>query len=146
MQEEDHRARPALLVLTQRPGLSTPMTAVMMSVRRRGDRIGHFSPINPFQVLIAQKVAALPQGSGALFRARDARRGTPALDPGNGPGTRGGRARQVDPRQSAPALGSASRGRGGLVITIVLVAFAVFVWGRDRPGLGLRSGSGLFLH
>ena len=27
-----------------------------------------FSPINPFQVIIAQKVAQLPPGSGASFR------------------------------------------------------------------------------
>ena len=66
MQEDIIALVPALLVLTQRLGFDA-MTAVMMSVGAAA--IGSaFSPINPFQVLIAQKVAHLPQGSGALFR------------------------------------------------------------------------------
>jgi uncharacterized ion transporter superfamily protein YfcC len=67
MQEEIIALVPVLLVLTARVGF-TPMVAVAMSAGAAF--VGSaFSPINPFQVLIAQRVAELQPGSGWAFRS-----------------------------------------------------------------------------
>lgn len=66
MQEEIIPLIPVLLILTRRLGF-TPMVAVAMSAGAAF--VGSaFSPINPFQVAIAQRLAELPLMSGALFR------------------------------------------------------------------------------
>ena len=66
MQEEIIALIPTLLILTQRLGF-TPLTAVAMSAGAAF--VGSaFSPINPFQVQIAQKLAELPLLSGGWFR------------------------------------------------------------------------------
>jgi uncharacterized ion transporter superfamily protein YfcC len=66
MQEEIIALIPVLLVLTNRLGYR-PMVAVAMSVGAAN--VGSaFSPINPFQVAIAQKLAQLPLLSGGGFR------------------------------------------------------------------------------
>jgi uncharacterized ion transporter superfamily protein YfcC len=66
MQEEIIALVPVLLLLCRRMGF-TPLTAVAMSLGSAG--VGSaFSPINPFQVGIAQKLAGLPLLSGAGFR------------------------------------------------------------------------------
>lgn len=67
MQEEIVALVPVLLILAARVGF-TPLVAVAMSAGAAF--VGSaFSPINPFQVLIAQGVAELPQGSGWAFRS-----------------------------------------------------------------------------
>ncbi len=67
MHEEIIPLIPVVLILTRRLGF-TPVVAVAMSV---GAAVvgSAFSPINPFQVQIAQNLAELPLGSGALFRS-----------------------------------------------------------------------------
>jgi len=66
MQEEIIALVPVLLILTRRMGF-TPMVAVAMSAGAAF--VGSaFSPINPFQVQIAQNLAELPLLSGAMFR------------------------------------------------------------------------------
>ncbi|MCG6955717.1 MAG: YfcC family protein [Gemmatimonadetes bacterium] len=66
MQEEIIALVPALLLLTRSMGF-TPVVTVSMSLGAA--MVGSaFSPINPFQVEIAQKVAGLPLLSGAGFR------------------------------------------------------------------------------
>ncbi len=66
MQEEIIPLIPVLLILTRRLGF-TPMVAVAMSAGAAF--VGSaFSPINPFQVSIAQQLAELPLASGAAFR------------------------------------------------------------------------------
>ncbi len=66
MQEEIIPLIPVLLILTRRLGF-TPMVAVAMSAGAAF--VGSaFSPINPFQVSIAQRLAELPPMSGAGFR------------------------------------------------------------------------------
>lgn len=66
MQEEIIPLIPVLLILTRTVGF-TPLVAVAMSAGAAF--VGSaFSPINPFQVQIAQKLAELPLGSGGLFR------------------------------------------------------------------------------
>lgn len=66
MQEEIIALVPVLLLLCRRMGF-TPLTAVAMSVGSAAVGAA-FSPINPFQVGIAQKLAALPLLSAAGFR------------------------------------------------------------------------------
>jgi uncharacterized ion transporter superfamily protein YfcC len=67
MQEEIVALIPVLLILTRRVGFA-PVVAVAMSAGAAF--VGSaFSPINPFQVLIAQGVAELPPGSGWAFRS-----------------------------------------------------------------------------
>jgi uncharacterized ion transporter superfamily protein YfcC len=141
MQEEIIALIPALLVLTQRLGFNA-MTAIMMSVGAAA--VGSaFSPINPFQVLIAQKVAHLPQGSGGLFRLV-----TLALALAlwiGGTIRYAQRTRTpVDPKAAGPAAARTSNGRGGLVIAIVLVTFVVFVWGVMTQGWDFDQEAGLF--
>lgn len=66
MAEEIIALVPALLLLTTRMGLD-PVVAVAMSCGAAA--VGSaFSPINPFQVGIAQKLAALPLLSASLYR------------------------------------------------------------------------------
>ena len=57
---------PALLMLTQRLGFDA-VTAAQISVGAAA--VGSsFSPVNPFQVLIAQKTSGVPQLSGGSYR------------------------------------------------------------------------------
>jgi len=66
MQEEIIPLIPVLIILTRRLGF-TPLVAVSMSAGPAF--VGSaFSPINPFQVTIAQKLAELPALSAAGFR------------------------------------------------------------------------------
>ncbi len=66
LQEEIIPLIPVLLILARRVGF-TPMVAVAMSAGAAF--VGSaFSPINPFQVAIAQQLAELPLASGAPFR------------------------------------------------------------------------------
>jgi uncharacterized ion transporter superfamily protein YfcC len=66
MQEEIIPLIPVLIILTRRLGF-TPLVAVAMSAGAAF--VGSaFSPINPFQVTIAQQLAELPALSGAGFR------------------------------------------------------------------------------
>jgi len=125
MQEEIIAIIPALLVLGQRLGFDE-ITAAEMSVGAAA--VGSaFSPVNPFQVLIAQKVAGIPQLSAGAFRGiflalalliwiggtmRRARRTRTPM--ANRAGTDG-----------PPRFGA----RGRAVLTIVLLTFALFVYG-----------------
>lgn len=66
LQEEIIPLIPVLLILTRRIGFNA-MVAVAMSAGAAF--VGSaFSPINPFQVQIAQRLAELPLASGAVFR------------------------------------------------------------------------------
>ena len=66
MQEEIIALVPVLLLLTRRMGYDV-LTAVAMSAGAAAVGAA-FSPINPFQVGIAQKLAELPLLSGGVFR------------------------------------------------------------------------------
>ena len=126
MQEEIIALVPALLVLTQRLGFDA-VTAAEMSVGSAAVGAA-FSPINPFQVLIAQKVSGIPQLSGGAFRSlflavallfwiagtmRHARRVHVA----------------VAPAGAAVARARTRGARGGAVLAMVAATFAVFVYG-----------------
>jgi len=156
MQEEIVPMLPVLLLLTARLGLR-PATAVAMSAGAA--LVGSaFSPINPFQVGIAQQVAELPLLSGWAFRsaflviavtfwlAMTVRyavrtRSAPATVEGAGeavspsPG-------EDDPIRSREAV---SLGRRHTVILgIVVATFALLTYGLLDLGWGFAEMSALF--
>lgn len=140
MQEEIIALLPVLLILTNRLGYQ-PMVAVAMSL---GAAVvgSAFSPINPFQVGIAQKLAELPLLSGGGFRliflalaltlwisfvmgmARRTATEPPPLDP--------------------EAPDEPLHRRDGLILGLVVATFATLVWGILTRGWGFNHMSGLF--
>jgi uncharacterized ion transporter superfamily protein YfcC len=141
MKEEIIALVPVTLLLARRLGYR-PAVAVAMSLGAAA--VGaSFSPINPFQVGIAQRLAELPLLSGSLFRIavlcvaltiwilgtlRFAVRTRTALGPS------GGNANNPDPLDR----------RRGAVLAIVLVAFAALVTGVLRAGWGFNEMAALF--
>ncbi len=117
---------PVLLLLTQRLGFST-VVAAEMSVGAAA--IGSaFSPVNPFQAIIAQKVAGVVQLSGSAYRTiflaialalwivgtmRHAKRSRVPVPVG------------ADDGAPSRRFGA----RGAAVLALVLVTFAIFVYG-----------------
>ena len=149
-QEEIIALIPVLLLLSRRVGFDA-LTAVSMSL---GAAIvgSAFSPVNPFQVVIAQQLAELPALSGAIFRlvflaialalwilgtmryAMRVRRGagTTALQDG------------TDTGELAGAHGGADA-RDIIVLVVVLGAFATFTFGLMRLGWSFNEMSAVFL-
>ena len=139
MKEEIIALVPVLLILTRRFGF-TPLVAVAMSAGTAFVSAS-FSPINPFQVGIAQKLAELSPLSGGMYRLAflvlalgvwiwgtmryaERTRGAPeeaALD---------------DPR----TIG----GRGGIILGAVLATFVILVYGLLKLGWHFEHMSGLF--
>lgn len=152
MQEEIVALIPVLLILTSRVGF-TPLVAVAMSAGAAF--VGSaFSPINPFQVLIAQRVAELQPGSGWAFRApfllaalalwvgltmryAARTRTTPAVrayGAGGGP-TEGG---------ARPAETDGLLGRDWAVLWLIALTFLAVVWGLLASGWGFDQLSAAF--
>ena len=139
MQEELIAFAPILLLLTRRLGFDR-VTAVAMSI---GAAVvgAAFSPIDPFLVGIAQKVAGLPMLSGGLYR-------TAFLIPALGIWTAGTmrHAARTRTRPEDADLGAdlpfGARESG--VIATVLLAFAVFVFGVMRLGWDFDQMSAVF--
>jgi len=142
MKEEIIALVPVMLLLARRLGYR-PVVAVAMSLGAAAVGAA-FSPINPFQVGIAQQLAQLPLFSGSLFRiaflaaalgiwiwgtTRYAARTRTTRTPEPGP-----------PGPTAGALD----GRRGAVLTLVLVAFAALVVGVLRFGWGFNEMAALF--
>jgi len=140
MQEEIIAFVPILLLLVRRLGFD-PLTAVAMSLGSAS--IGAaFSPIDPFQVGIAQKLAQLPPLSGGPFRTgflvlalllwiwgtvRYARRTRTAPEVGIA---------------AAPTQGAGIR--TGIVLALVLAAFALLVFGILQLGWDFDELSAVF--
>lgn len=123
MAEEIIALVPVLLLVTRRLGFDA-ITGVAISIG--ASAIGAaFSPINPFQVQIAQKVAGLPLLSGWAFR-------TVVLGAALAVWI-GWTWRHAQRTRRAPEAGAAATGsltpRMGIVLAIVLAAFAVFIYG-----------------
>jgi uncharacterized ion transporter superfamily protein YfcC len=141
MKEEIIALVPVTLLLARRLGYR-PVVAVAMSLGAAA--VGaSFSPINPFQVGIAQRLAELPLLSGSLFRIavlcvalaiwilgtlRYAVRTRTA------PGSSGDNSTNPDTLDR----------RRGAVLAIVLVAFAALVTGVLRAGWGFNEMAALF--
>ncbi len=140
MQEEIIALIPALLVLTNRLGYR-PMVAVAMSL---GAAIvgSAFSPINPFQVGIAQKLAELPLLSGGGFRLVVL---AFALSLWITFTMRMARATAVKPPVAeVDATEEGLTGRDGLILGLVASTFGVLVWGILALEWGFNEMSGLF--
>jgi uncharacterized ion transporter superfamily protein YfcC len=142
MKEEIIALVPVMLLLARRLGYR-PVVAVAMSLGAAAVGAA-FSPINPFQVGIAQQLAQLPLLSASLFRIAflatalgiwiwgtvryaTRTRTTPTTEPGP-PG---------------PTAGTLD-GRRGAVLTLVLVTFAALVVGVLRFGWGFNEMAALF--
>ena len=141
MSEELIALIPVILVLTRSLGMNA-VTAVAMSLGAASVGAA-FSPIDPFLVGIAQKVAGLPLLSGALFR-------TAFLIPALGLWIWGtmryaARTRVAPAGEHAPSAGGEGLGpRHGIVLVLVLVTFAVFVFGVLRLGWDFEQMAALF--
>lgn len=141
MSEEIIALIPVILVLTRSLGMNA-VTAVAMSLGAASVGAA-FSPIDPFLVGIAQKVAGLPLLSGALFRMAFL---VPALALWIW-----GTMRYAARTRTAAAPGetvlepSAQLGpRHGFVLMLVVVAFALFVYGVLRLGWDFEQMAALF--
>ena len=125
MQEEIIAIVPALLVLTQRLGFDA-VTAAEMSVGAAA--VGSaFSPVNPFQVLIAQKVAGIPQLSGGAYRTVFLAIALLLWIVGTMRHARHTKVAVVSSDFGAESHEFGTRGKG--VLAIVLLTFAIFVYG-----------------
>lgn len=141
MQEEIIAFVPLLLLLVRMLGFDA-LTACAVSVGAAA--VGSaFSPVNPFQVLIAQKVAQLPPGSGGLFRlvflalalgiwiwgtSRHARRVRTAAEP-----------LTIEPEEQGHGA------RLDFILLLVVAAFVMLPVGLSVLGWGFDELSALFL-
>jgi uncharacterized ion transporter superfamily protein YfcC len=140
MQEELIAFVPMLLLLTRQLGF-TPIVAVAMSLGAAGVGAA-FSPVNPFQVIIAQKLAELPSASGLGFRLAFL---VPALALWI-LGTMVYARRTA--RGALPATedqGARLGGRDLLVVLAVVLAFAIYIYGAQRLGWEFNELAALFL-
>jgi uncharacterized ion transporter superfamily protein YfcC len=140
MSEEIIALIPVLLILTNRLGFR-PMVAVAMS---SGAAIvgSAFSPINPFQVGIAQKLAELPLLSGGGFRMVFL---ALALGLWIAFTMRMAKATATEPDLvELQTIEDSLTGRDGLILGLVAATFAVLVWGILSRGWGFNDMSGLF--
>lgn len=139
MQEEIIALVPVLLVLTRRVGY-VPVVAVAMS--GGGAIVGSaFSPINPFQVQIAQKLAELPLGSGGLFRTAFL---ILALAWWIGMTMRYASRTRLPMQTVSNDVEATMTGRDGLTLAFVFATFGVVVWGMTTEGWGFNELSALF--
>jgi uncharacterized ion transporter superfamily protein YfcC len=141
MQEEIIAFVPILLLLTRRLGFDA-VTAAAMSVGAAA--VGSaFSPVNPFQVGIAQKLGQLPQLSAWPFRMATL---APALILWIWGTMRHARRTRTAPVVDDTAAGddAAPLGRHGLILLLVLATFAVLVFGILRLGWDFDQMSALF--
>ena len=141
MSEELIALIPVILVLTRSLGMDA-VTAVAMSLGAASVGAA-FSPIDPFLVGIAQKVAGLRLLSGALFRAAFL---APALGLWIwGTLRHATRTRIAPPPGERPLAPSADLGaRHGLVLLLVVLTFAVFVYGVLKLGWDFEQMAALF--
>ncbi|UOQ71830.1 YfcC family protein [Hymenobacter cellulosilyticus] len=140
MQEEIIPLIPVLLVLMRRLGYPV-ITAAAVSIGAAA--VGaSFSPLNPFQVGIAQKLAQLPLLSGAGFRLAFL---ALALVVWIGGTMRYAAKNRVIP-EAAPAeeADSAGAGRHGIVLLLLLLTFAVFTYGVLNLGWEFEQMGALF--
>lgn len=139
MQEEIIAFVPLLLLLTQRLGFN-PLTAVAMSMGAAAVAAA-FSPVNPFQVQIAQKLSQLPLGSGWEFR-------TVVMFVALGAWTwavmRYARRTRTAPDLERLPEGESLGWRMPTILLVVLATFAVFVYGILKLGWDFDQMSALF--
>ncbi|HEX7090752.1 MAG TPA: Na+/H+ antiporter NhaC family protein [Longimicrobiales bacterium] len=140
MLEEFIALVPVLLILTRALGFDA-LTAIAMSAGAA--MVGaSFSPINPFQVGIAQRLAELPLLSGGLYRIAFM---VPALGIWLGGTVLHARRTRTRPEAAEPDAAATSMDwRHGTVLALVLAAFAIYVFGVIRLGWGFDQLSAVF--
>ncbi len=142
MQEEIIALIPVLLILTRRLGF-TPMIAVAMSAGPA--MVGSaFSPVNPFQVGIAQKLAQVPLLSGGGFRLIFLAIALALWIWGT---MRHAARTRTEPEtvEAAEAVESDSiGGRAAAILGVVLLTFVVLVFGLLKLGWDFDHLSALF--
>jgi uncharacterized ion transporter superfamily protein YfcC len=140
MEEELIAFIPVLLLLARRLGFS-PLVAVAMSLG--SSLVGAaFSPINPFQVGIAQKVAGLELVSGWQFRIAFL---IPALAIWLAGTMLYARRTRTAPEHVEEEAGPGADWRHAAVLAVVLAAFVVFVVGVLRYGWDFDRLAAVFL-
>jgi len=139
MQEELIAFVPMLLLLTRPLGFP-PVTAVAMSLGVAAVGAA-FSPVNPFQVIIAQKLAELSPGSGLVFRLA-------VLAPALGvwiTGTLFYARRHREPVDSPLASRQLRlQWRDVAVLAFIVIAFGIYIYGAQRLGWEFDQLSALF--
>jgi uncharacterized ion transporter superfamily protein YfcC len=140
MQEELIAFVPVLLLLARQLGF-TPVAAVAMSLGAAAVGAA-FSPVNPFQVIIAQKVAELPPASGAGFRMV-------VLLPALGLWIAGtmfyADRTRVTPEAPPADSGATLDWRDITVLLAIVAAFAIYFYGAQRLGWEFSELGALFL-
>ena len=132
---------PVLLVLMRRLGFP-PLTAVAASAGAAF--VGaSFSPINPFQVGIAQKLAQLPLLSGGGFRLAFLAGAVAVWIVGT---VRFAARHRVvpEPATAEVAAGARGAGRHGLVLGLLLLTFSGFAYGVLALGWDFEQMAALF--
>jgi uncharacterized ion transporter superfamily protein YfcC len=145
MSEEIIALVPVLLLVTRRLGFDA-LTAVAISIGAAGVGAA-FSPINPFQVQIAQKLAGLPLLSGSAFRIAVMAIALAAWIWGTWRHALRSRIIVADADPAAAGELSRSTGldaRSAVILALVIVAFAVFVFGVMRFGWDFDQMAALF--
>lgn len=139
MQEEIIALVPALLILTRRLGFS-PMVAAAMSAGAAF--VGSaFSPINPFQVGIAQRVAEVPLVSGWAYRTVFL---VIALALWIGATVRFARRTRQAPQEVADTESTGLSTKHVAILGIVFLTFSILVYGLLAIGWGFDEMSALF--
>jgi uncharacterized ion transporter superfamily protein YfcC len=139
MQEELIAFVPVLLLLVRQLGF-TPVVAVAMSLGAAAVGAA-FSPVNPFQVIIAQKVAQLPPASGLGFRLAFL---LPALGLWIGGTMVYAQRTRRSPEALATTQGLKLGWRDTTVLLSILAAFALYIYGAQRLGWEFNELSALF--
>lgn len=132
---------PVLLVLMRRLGFPT-LTAVAASAGAAFVGAA-FSPINPFQVGIAQNLAQLPLLSGGSYRLVFLGIAVTIWLAGT---VRYARRHRVTPALTAADVAADARGAGrhGLVLLLLLLTFGVFAYGVVALGWNFEQMAALF--
>jgi uncharacterized ion transporter superfamily protein YfcC len=139
MKEEIIALVPVMLLLARRLGYR-PVVAVAMSLGAAAVGAA-FSPINPFQVGIAQQLAQLPLLSASLFRIVFLAAAVGLWIWGT---VRYAARTHTAPTTESGPTGGTLDGRRGAVLTLVLVTFAALVVGVLRLGWGFNEMAALF--
>ncbi|TYZ07432.1 YfcC family protein [Hymenobacter lutimineralis] len=139
MQEEIVPLIPVLLILMRRIGYPA-ITAAAVSIGSAAVGAA-FSPLNPFQVGIAQKLAQLPLLSGGGFRLAFL---ALALAIWIGGTVRFALRHRVAPEVDAAAATAEQGGRHGIVLALLFVTFAFFAYGVLELGWEFEQMAALF--
>jgi uncharacterized ion transporter superfamily protein YfcC len=141
MSEEIIALVPVLLLVTRRLGFDA-LTAVAISVGAAG--VGaSFSPINPFQVQIAQKLAGLPLLSGWGFRVCVLAVALTVWIWGTWRHALRTRVIPDEPDEADVGAGALDA-RRAIVLVLVMITFVIFLYGVMRLGWDFDQMSALF--